>query len=178
MTWPPSGGAHPAQAPPGRGPALPCREPGGGRKAGRARGVAGRLEVLRASCAMRGSARGEGACLKAPEMCLQAARPRAPFSFSLSFLFMGCFLGSRHIALQGLVVVPVSSVSKSVGRGGEERLGQTLWIAVAFGVGFPIHRAALVTGRHEGSTTTHGSFLWELVGGHIGDNPRDRVSSS
>ena len=51
------------------------------------------------------------------------------------------------------MVVPVSSVSKSVGRGGEERLGQTLWIAVAFGVGFPIHRAALVTGRHEGSTT-------------------------
>jgi hypothetical protein len=90
---------------------------------------------------------------------------------------MGCFLDSRHIALQGLAVVPVSSVSKSVGRGGDKRLGQALWIAVAAEVGFPIHRAALVTGRHEGSTTTHGSFLRELLGGHTGDNPRDRVSS-
>jgi hypothetical protein len=50
---------------------------------------------------------------------------RAPLSFSLSFLFMGCFLGSRNIALQGLAVVPVSSVSKSVGRGGDKRLGQS-----------------------------------------------------
>jgi hypothetical protein len=48
-----------------------------------------------------------------------------------------------------LVVGPVSTVSKSVGRGGEERLGQTLWAAVAAGVGFPVHRVAVVTGLLE-----------------------------
>jgi hypothetical protein len=44
----------------------------------------------------------------------------------------------------------VGTVSKSVGRYSRKRLGQGLWTAVAAGVGFPVHRAAVSTGRGRG----------------------------
>jgi hypothetical protein len=44
----------------------------------------------------------------------------------------------------------VGTVSKSVGSRGGKRLGQGLWTAVAAGVGFPVHRAAVSTGRGRG----------------------------
>jgi hypothetical protein len=54
-----------------------------------------------------------GTFLKAPQKCLQEATPRAPFSFSLSYIYNGCFLDFRHIALHRWWWCLVDTVDKS-----------------------------------------------------------------